>query len=77
MVRLIGVNFSALVSGYHQMSLFEDAARYSQLYRAMDHIRTRYGDRSVMKAIGLEARTIGRWNPFNGEPPPLLANRRV
>jgi DNA polymerase-4 len=30
-----------------------------------------------MRAIALDARTIGRWNPFNGEPPPLLANRRV
>lgn len=77
LVRLIGVNYSSLVNGYHQMSLFEDAVRYSRLYQAMDHIRDRFGDRSVMKAIGMEARSIGRWNPFNGEPPPLLANRRI
>lgn len=77
LVRLIGVNFSSLVNGYHQMNLFEDASRYAHLYQAMDNIRVRYGDRSVMKAIGLEARTISRWNPFTGEPPPLLANRRI
>ena len=42
----------------------------------MDHIRERYGDRSIMRASGFEAKSISRWNPFNGEPPPLLANRR-
>mgnify|MGYP005990535999 CR=1 FL=1 len=77
LVRLIGVNYSALVNGYHQMNLFEDAAFYSRLYQAMDKIRDRYGDRAVMRAVGLEAKTISRWNPFTGEPPPLLANRRV
>jgi len=25
----------------------------------------------------MEARTIGRWNPFDGDAPPLLANRRI
>ena len=33
--------------------------------------------RAVIRAIGMEARTIGHHNPFNGEPPMLLANRRV
>jgi len=31
----------------------------------------------VLRAAGMDAKTIGRFNPFNGEPPPLLANRRV
>ena len=47
-----------------------------QLYKAMDEIRERYGDRAVMRASGMTAKSISRWNPFNGEPPPLLANRR-
>jgi DNA polymerase-4 len=76
LVRLIGVRYSDLVNGHHQMSLFDDSTQYAQLYSAMDKIRQRYGDRAVLRAIGLEARTIGRWNPFSGEPPPLLANRR-
>ncbi len=77
LVRLIGVRYSSLVAGNHQLNLFDDGTRYSELYGAMDKIRQRFGDRAVMRAIGLDARTIGRWNPFSGEPPPLLANRRI
>ena len=42
----------------------------------MDKMRERYGDRSVIRAIGMDANSISRSNPFNGEAPPLLANRR-
>jgi DNA polymerase-4 len=77
LVRLIGIRYSSLVGGNYQLSLFDDGKRYSQLYSAIDKIRQRFGDRSVVRAIGLDARTIGRWNPFDGEPPPLLANRRI
>lgn len=77
LVRLIGVRYSSLVSGFHQLNLFDESLDYAALYNALDRIRSRYGDRSVIRAIGMEARTIGRWNPFSGEPPPLLANRRV
>ncbi|MDG1351320.1 MAG: DNA polymerase IV [Crocinitomicaceae bacterium] len=76
LVRLIGVRYSALVSGNYQLGLFTDAVDYPSLYNALDRIRSKYGDRSVIKAIGMEAKTIGGWNPFNGEPPALLANRR-
>ncbi|MBL7899119.1 MAG: DNA polymerase IV [Crocinitomicaceae bacterium] len=74
LVRLIGVRFSHLVEGGHQINLFEDA-EIINLYQAMDKIREKYGDRAIMKAVGMEAKSIGRWNPFNGEPPPLLAHR--
>ncbi|MEN9301619.1 MAG: polymerase [Bacteroidota bacterium] len=77
LVRLIGVRFSSLVEGHFQLNLFDESVNFAQLYQAMDRIREKFGDRSVMRAIGMEARTIGRWNPFSGEPPPLLANRRV
>jgi len=76
LVRLIGVRYSSLVSGNHQLALFEDAIDYAALYTAIDQIRIRYGDRAVIKAIGMQAKTIGGLNPFNGEPPALLANRR-
>lgn len=76
LVRLIGVRFSHLVEGGYQINLFEDAEEIINLYHAMDKIRDKYGDRKVMRAYGIEARTISRFNPFNGEPPPLLANRR-
>ncbi|MDT0551615.1 DNA polymerase IV [Urechidicola vernalis] len=76
LVRLIGVKFSHLVSGGHQINLFEDNDKIMSLYQAMDKMRERYGDRKVMRAAGMDAKSISRWNPFNGEPPPLLANRR-
>jgi DNA polymerase-4 len=76
LVRLIGVRFSHLVGGGHQINLFDDSEEMIQLYQALDRVRTRYGDRAVIRATGLEARTIGRSNPFDGSPPPLLANRR-
>lgn len=76
LVRLIGVRMSDLVNGFYQIDLFDDSEEQLNLYHAMDHIRDKYGDRSVMRASGMQAKTIGRWNPFTGEPPPLLANRR-
>ncbi|MBG27182.1 MAG: DNA polymerase IV [Flavobacteriales bacterium] len=74
-VRLIGVRFSHLVEGGFQMDLFDDVDERLELYRALDRIRSQYGDRSVVTAAGMEARTIGRSNPFNGDAPLLLANR--
>ncbi|HAK70113.1 MAG TPA: DNA polymerase IV [Cryomorphaceae bacterium] len=75
LVRLVGVRFSHLVGGGYQMNMFEESQELSNLYSAMDHIRQRFGDRSVLRAVSLGAKTIGRTNPFNGDPPPLLANR--
>ncbi|MDX1652407.1 MAG: DNA polymerase IV [Brumimicrobium sp.] len=75
-IRLIGVKLSQLVNGSHQIDLFQDDLKQVNLYAAMDKIRNRFGDRSIMRAAGMEAKSIGRTNPFNGEPPVLLANRR-
>lgn len=75
LVRLIGVKFSHLVEGGHQINLFEDNETQLNLAKAIDKMRERFGDRAVISAAGMEAKTISRWNPFNGEPPPLLANR--
>lgn len=76
LVRLIGVRYSHLVEGGHQITLFEDD-KIINLYQAMDHVRNKYGDRAVMRASGMGAKTISRFNPFSGEPPPLLPNRRA
>jgi len=76
LVRLIGVKFSHLVEGGYQINLFEDNEKLINLSQAIDNMRERYGDRSVVSASGMEAKSISRWNPFTGEPPPLLANRR-
>ena len=77
LVRLIGVKFSHLVEGAYQIDLFDDNEKTIKLYQAMDKVRARYGDRAIMRAVGMDARSIGRFNPFSGEPPPLLANRRI
>ena len=76
LVRLIGVKFSHLVEGGHQINLFEDDEKFLNLSQAIDSMRERYGDRVVVNAAGMGAKSISRWNPFTGEPPPLLANRR-
>lgn len=76
LVRLVGVRFSHLVQGGHQIDLFEDDEKIINLYQAMDKMRDRYGDRAVIRAAGMGAKTLGRFNPFNGEPPPLLAHRK-
>ncbi|NER15861.1 DNA polymerase IV [Spongiivirga citrea] len=78
LIRLVGVRYSSLTSGTYQISLFDDEKKTVNLYKAMDAIRIRYGDRSVMRAVtmGEGARTVGNFtNPFNGEPPIVLAHR--
>lgn len=47
----VGVKFTELVAGSHQVDLFEDTKEKLSLYQAMDHIRNRYGS----KAIGTSA----------------------
>ena len=74
LVRLIGVKYSHIVSGGCQMDLFNDTGERVALYQALDRIRDRFGDRSIVAAAGLEARTIGRPNPFDGSAPLLLPN---
>jgi DNA polymerase-4 len=77
LVRLIGIRFSHIVSGNYQINLFEDDESALNLYSALDQIREKYGDRKVVRASGLGAKTIGRMiNPFNGLPPVVLAHRK-
>jgi len=77
LVRLIGIRFSHLVSGNYQINLFDDDEKQLNLYQALDTIRIRYGDRSVIRAAAMGSTTIGRMhNPFNGQPPVVLAHRK-
>ncbi len=77
LVRLIGIRFSHLVQGNYQIDLFDDTEEALNLYAAMDKIRERFGDKSVLRASGMGAKTIGRMvNPFNGAPPIILAHRK-
>ena len=77
LVRLVGIRFSHLVSGNYQINLFEDTVEALNLYQAMDNVRKRFGDRCVFRASAMGAKTIGRMhNPFNGQPPVVLAHRK-
>ncbi|MCB9261711.1 MAG: DNA polymerase IV [Flavobacteriales bacterium] len=76
LIRLVGVRYSDLTGGSYQISLFDDVAKTANLYHAMDAIRNRFGSRTIMRANTLGAKTIGSdFNPFNGEPPIVLAHR--
>jgi DNA polymerase-4 len=77
LIRLVGVKLNHLVTGNYQINLFDDTEEMLSLYNAMDHIRNKYGELSIQKAASIGAKTIGRFqNPFNGEPPVLLAHRK-
>ena len=83
MVRLVGVNFSDLVTGNYQINLFDDSEEKLNLYMAMDYIRNRYGTDKRGNSIlswgtTLEIPNIASMgNPFNGEPPIIPAHRNA
>ncbi len=77
LVRLVGLRFSHLVGGGHQINLFDDNAEILRLYQAMDHIRNRFGLNAVKRARSMESSGLGRTNPFNGMPPVILAHRKA
>ena len=52
-LRLIGIRFSGLVHGSHQMLLFENTEELMNLYQSMDRIKSRFGKTAVGRASGL------------------------
>jgi len=52
-IRLIGVRFTGLVHGLHQMDLFEDTEELISLYQTIDHLKDRFGPSTVGRASGL------------------------
>jgi DNA polymerase-4 len=65
LIRLIGVRFSHLAGGGHQINLFEDSHEIIQLYQAMDIIRKKFGHDKIHRALG-EGYSMKEFNPFNG-----------
>ena len=51
LVRLLGVRVSHLVSGQHQINMFTETEEKVKLFQAMDHIRHRFGETAVFRAI--------------------------
>ena len=77
LIRLVGVKVSDIVSGNYQINLFDDTEQMLDLYNAMDTVRNKYGELSIMRASAMGVKSIGRFsNPFNGEPPLVLAHRK-
>lgn len=54
LIRLIGVKFSHLASGYNQIHLFDDSEEKIKLYQALDSIRNRFGDDAIKRGISLK-----------------------
>ena len=65
LIRLVGVKFSYLVGGGHQINMFEDSEEIINLYQAMDRMRNRFGEDKIQRAIGMET-IMRKYNPFNG-----------
>jgi DNA polymerase IV len=65
MIRLIGVKFSHLLNGGHQIDLFDDRVQVLELYHSMDKLRLKYGEEKVQRAVSLHFALRG-FNPFNG-----------
>jgi DNA polymerase IV len=55
LIRLVGVRFSHLVTGVQQIDLFDQTPELINLYQAMDRMRIRYGRKSVVRAVGVDA----------------------
>lgn len=67
LVRLIGVRFSNLVHGNYQINLFEDTGEIISLYQAMDRMRQKHGDSSIVRAKSLGVNALRTFNPFKGD----------
>ncbi|MVN91216.1 DNA polymerase IV [Mucilaginibacter aquatilis] len=63
-IRLIGVKLSQLCSGSYQINLFEDNEEQIKLYKAMDSINFKFGNKTVCRAAGMEI-TQRNFNPFH------------
>lgn len=64
LIRLIGIKFTNLVAGQTQIDLFDDTQEMLSLYQSLDKIRLKYGDKAVMRSIGV------------GEPMPKTERRK-
>lgn len=51
-LRLVGLRFTNLVHGQHQMDLFEDTEELINLYQSMDYLKNRFGSNAVGRAAG-------------------------
>lgn len=53
-IRLVGLRFTDLVHGNHQMNLFEDTEEQMSLYQTMDYLKNRFGKDALGRASGFD-----------------------
>ena len=53
LIRLIGIRFSDLIPGTYQINLFNDTQEQIKLYQAIDSVKKQYGEKFLMRAIGV------------------------
>lgn len=53
-LRLVGLRFTDLVHGNHQMNLFEDTEEQMSLYQTMDYLKNRFGKDAIGRASGYD-----------------------
>jgi len=53
-IRLVGLRFTDLVHGNHQMNLFEDTEEQMSLYQTMDYLKNRFGSNALGRASGFD-----------------------
>jgi len=63
LLRLIGVKLTSLITGHYQIDLFGDTVEQISLYQALDHIKKRYGVKSIRKAIAMR-QNLHDFSPF-------------
>jgi len=71
LIRLIGVRFSQLVGGNQQLDLFDEDTHLPELYKALDQIRLRFGNKAIQRGISYQPIT----HPLTGGTHPLTSVR--
>jgi DNA polymerase-4 len=55
LVRLLGIRFTHLIPGNYQISLFDDTQEMINLYQAIDSVKKRFGEKTLIRAVGVGA----------------------
>jgi len=56
LIRLLGIRFTRLVPGNYQIKLYEDTQEMIRLYQSIDSIKRRYGEKALLRAVGVKRR---------------------
>ena len=52
LIRLVGVRFTDLIAGTHQINMFDDTQELIRLYQAIDSVKKHYGEKYLIRATG-------------------------